>query len=60
MWAGKMRDDARRQQIMTDPHAPEMFRANAPVRNVGEFYATFGVKESDKLYLAPDQRAKIW
>jgi putative endopeptidase len=60
VWAGKMRDDARRQQIMTDPHAPEMFRANAPVRNVGEFYATFGVKESDKLYLAPDQRAKIW
>jgi putative endopeptidase len=30
------------------------------VRNVGEFYATFGVKEGDKLYLAPDQRAKIW
>jgi predicted metalloendopeptidase len=60
VWAGKMRDDARRQQIMTDPHAPEMFRANAPVRNVPEFYSTFDVKESDKLFLAPGERAKIW
>jgi predicted metalloendopeptidase len=60
VWAGKMRDDARRQQVMVDPHAPEMFRANAPVRNVPEFYATFGVKEGDKLYLPPDQRVKIW
>jgi len=59
-WAGKMRDDARRQQVMTDPHAPEMFRANAPVRSIPEFYATFDVKEGDKMYLAPDQRAKIW
>jgi putative endopeptidase len=55
-----MRDDARRQQVMVDPHSPEMFRANAPVRNVPEFYATFGVKEGDKLFLPADQRAKIW
>ncbi len=60
VWAGKMRDDARRQQVLADPHAPEMYRANVPVRNVPEFYATFGVKEGDRLYLPPDQRAKIW
>ena len=60
VWAGKMRDDARRQQVMVDPHAPEMFRANAPVRNVPEFYSTFGVKEGDKMYLAPEERVKIW
>ncbi len=59
-WAGKKRDDALRQQVMTDPHAPDMYRANGTVRNVPEFYATFGVKEGDKLYLAPEQRAKIW
>ena len=60
VWAGKMRDDARRQQVMTDPHSPEVFRANAPARNVPEFYTTFGVKEGDKMYLAPAERAKIW
>ena len=60
VWAGKMRDDARRQQVMTDPHAPEMFRANAPVRNIPEFYTTFDIKENDKMYLAPAERVKIW
>ena len=59
-WATKKRDDALRQQVMTDPHAPDMYRANGTVRNVPEFYSTFSVKEGDKLYLAPEQRAKIW
>jgi predicted metalloendopeptidase len=60
VWAGKMRDDARRQQVMVDPHSPEMFRANAPVRNVSGFYEAFGVTGGDKMFLAPEQRAKIW
>ena len=60
VWAGKMRDDALRQQVMTNPHAPEMYRANAPVRNVPEFYAAFEVKDGDKQFLPPDERVKIW
>jgi len=60
VWASKMRDDALRQQVMTNPHAPEMYRANAPIRNVPEFYSAFDVKESDKLFLPPDERVKIW
>jgi predicted metalloendopeptidase len=59
-WRGKMRDDAMRQQVLTNPHAPDMARANGPLRNVPEFYSTFGVKEGDKMFLAPEQRAKIW
>jgi putative endopeptidase len=37
-----------------------MYRANGPVRNIPEFYAAFGVKEGDKMYLAPGKRVKIW
>jgi predicted metalloendopeptidase len=59
-WRGKMRDDALRQQVLTNPHAPEMYRANGPLRNVPDFYATFDVKPEDKMFLAPEQRAKIW
>jgi predicted metalloendopeptidase len=59
-WRSKEREDALRQQVMTNPHAPEMFRANGPVRNVPEFYSTFEIKESDKMYLAPEKRTKIW
>jgi putative endopeptidase len=30
------------------------------VRNLDEFYAAFGVTESDALWLDEDQRVKIW
>jgi predicted metalloendopeptidase len=60
VWAGKRRDDALRQMVMTNPHSPEEYRANVPARNAAGFYEAFGVKEGDNLYLAPDQRAKIW
>ncbi|TCJ39251.1 M13 family metallopeptidase [Parafrankia sp. BMG5.11] len=58
-WASKMREAALRQRIATDGHAPAQYRA-LTVRNMPEWYAAFGVKEGDKLYLAPDQRVKVW
>jgi putative endopeptidase len=30
------------------------------VRNVQEFYDAFGVSEKDELWLAPDERVRIW
>jgi putative endopeptidase len=30
------------------------------VRNMDAWYDAFGVKPEDKLYLAPEQRVKIW
>ena len=60
VWRNKYRDEALRQQIMTDPHAPSMFRANGAVRNVPEFYEAFEVAEGDALYLPPEERVKIW
>ena len=60
VWRNKYRDEALRQQIMTDPHAPSMYRANGAVRNVPEFYEAFDVAEGDALYLPPEERVKIW
>lgn len=60
VWANKYRDEALRNQIDTDPHAPSIFRANGSVRNVPEFYEAFNIAETDKLYLAPEERVKIW
>ena len=59
-WRSKYRDEALRQQIMTDPHAPAKYRANGAVRNVPEFYEAFDVAEGDALYLPPGERVKIW
>ncbi|HSM30386.1 MAG TPA: M13-type metalloendopeptidase [Woeseiaceae bacterium] len=60
VWRNKYRDEALRQLIMTNPHAPSMYRANGAVRNVPEFYEAFGVAEGDGLYLPPEERVKIW
>jgi putative endopeptidase len=60
VWAAKRRDDALRQMVMTNPHSPEEYRTNVPVRNATGFHEAFGVKEGDRLYLPPDQRARIW
>jgi predicted metalloendopeptidase len=59
-WRGKYRDDALRQQVLTNPHAPDMMRGNGPLPNVDAFYSTFGVKDGDKMWLAPEERVKIW
>lgn len=60
VWANKTREKALRQQIATDPHSPANFRVNGVVRNVPEFYEAFNVKPTDKLYLSPEKRVKIW
>jgi putative endopeptidase len=60
VWRGKYRDEALRLQIETDPHSPSMYRANGSVRNVPAFYEAFDVSEDDALYLAPEERVKIW
>ncbi len=59
-WRGKSRDEALRVQINTDPHSPRQYRVNGAVRNVPEFYEAFGVAETDEMYLAPEDRVKIW
>jgi putative endopeptidase len=58
-WATKMRDEALRQRVATDGHAPGMYRA-LTVRNLDAWYKAFDVKEGDKLYLAPDNRVRVW
>jgi putative endopeptidase len=60
VWRSKIRDEALRTQIATDPHSPGIYRANGSVRNVPEWYRAFDVGESNELYLAPEERVKIW
>jgi len=49
-----------RNLILTDPHAPDMYRVNGVLRNVDAWYAAFNVKPGDALYLPPSQRVHIW
>ena len=58
-WASKMRDAAMRSRIATDGHAPGQYRA-LTVRNNDAWYAAFNVQPTDKLYLPPEKRVKVW
>jgi putative endopeptidase len=58
-WRSKTRDAALRAQVVGDGHAPGGFRAQT-VRNIDAWYDAFGAKEGQKLYLAPDDRVRIW
>ncbi|WP_433592793.1 M13 family metallopeptidase [Nocardia sp. CA-145437] len=58
-WRTKMTDQSLEQQLANDPHSPPEFRSNQVVRNLGEFYSTYDVKEGDKAFLPPDQRVTL-
>ena len=59
-WLRKSREERLRQQVGTDPHSPARFRVNGVVRNIPGFYEAFDVQAGDALYLAPEDRVKIW
>ena len=59
-WQQKSREDAERAQVLTDPHSPAKYRVNGIVRNVDAWYKAFNIQPGDKLYLAPEQRVRIW
>ena len=59
-WRGKIRDEALRNQVLTDPHSPSQYRCNGTVRNMEPWYAAFNVQQGQALYLAPADRVLIW
>jgi putative endopeptidase len=59
VWSTKWRDEALRQRILNDGHAPGQYRA-LTVRNLDAWYEAFDVQPGHDLYLAPEERVKIW
>jgi putative endopeptidase len=59
-WRSKIRDEALKNQLKTDPHSPGMYRAYVPLQNVDAFFEAFNIKPEDKMYVAPEKRVKIW
>jgi len=59
VWRRLYRDQEFANRLVTDPHSPSEFRTSV-VRNLDGWYDAFQPSASDKLYLAPDHRVKIW
>ena len=60
VWQSKMRDEAAKQQVATDPHSAAEFRVVGPLRNVDAWYEAFDVQPGQAYYLAPGDRVRLW
>lgn len=60
IWRNKASLEFQQMLLSLDVHAPAELRANIPPTNLQEFYDTFDVVSTDKMYRAPEKRVKIW
>lgn len=60
LWAEEVRDEYLANQVTTDSHAPGKVRVNAVLSATDDFYDAFGITEQDAMYVAPEDRPRIW
>ena len=60
IWCQKAKPEYQALLLTMDVHGPVILRTNMPPRNFEEWYETFNVKKTDKMYIAPNKRLIIW
>lgn len=60
IWRINVLPETQAQLIMTDPHAPGIYRCNGPLSNITAWYEAFHVQPGDKMYKKPEDRIKVW
>lgn len=60
VWAGNIRDEEIRNRTKSDPHSLGRWRVNGTLPHIDAWYEAFGITPDDPMYIAPEQRAKIW
>jgi putative endopeptidase len=59
-WRRKYRPETVRQQVLTDPHSPAVWRVNGVVSNLSEFRRAFGCKSGDPMAREGSRQVEIW
>lgn len=59
-WRENIRPEFSLQLLVSDPHAPDLYRVNGIVCNIDPFYEAFTVESEHVLYLKPEERVRIW
>lgn len=59
-WACNIRDAEIVRRTQTDVHSLALWRVNGTLPHVDAFANTFGLKSGDKMFIEPEQRARIW
>jgi putative endopeptidase len=60
IWRGKRREPRQLELLTIDPHSPPRFRANGAAVNHDAFHEAFATKPGDAMYVAPEDRIRIW
>ena len=60
LWRLKYTDEYAESMVSGDDHSQSKERVNGVVTNIDAWYELFDVKPSDKMYLAPEKRIRIW
>jgi predicted metalloendopeptidase len=60
LWTSKETEQSIRRGVAADTHAVNRYRATAALQHVDDFYAAFGIKEGDPMWLAPEKRLRAW
>ena len=60
VWAGQIRDEEIRNLTKSDPHSLGKWRVDGTLPHIDAWYDAFGISEGDSLYIAPENRARIW
>ena len=60
VWAGNIRDAEIIKRTKEDPHSLGKWRVNGTLPHITSFIEAFNIKEGDKMWIAPEKRARIW
>ena len=60
LWCGSFSEEYVFNRILTNIHSVSELRVNGIVSQMDEWYDAYNIKASDKMYLAPSERVKIW
>ena len=60
IWRRLYRDAELRRRLDVDPHSPSKYRCNGILSNMDAFYETFDIQPGNDMYIAPENRVRIW
>lgn len=59
-WASIQTKNSALSQMQTDAHPMSSLRVNIPLQNFDEFLEFYEIQPGDGMYLAPEDRVKVW
>ena len=60
VWAANVRDEEIRSRTKSDPHSLGRWRVNGALPHIDAWYEAFNITPNDPLYIAPENRVKVW